>query len=565
MSQILGIKFSDHGPVCYFASGAHVLRTGQYVLVETDQGQALGRVATVKAPDGDMPFAHPLTEAPVQPLRQEIPAAAPQPSAPPAQAQPAPFEDTLGAAEWGELAPGEETGGMPGDPVGVLADMLAADPVAERNGAGPVDTDSSWPPAPADDFFADAGPAAAPAIPPAAPPAEASAQILSGAPADVLTGGPAGSHAEEPVHGSTSPVALFASDQATTQPIPHSTSGLEKISRLATEGDLEVHAENRRLARRAFAFCRGCINAQNLDMKLVDVEVLHDRSKMIFFFTAPNRIDFRELIKSLVREFHTRIELRQIGVRHETQMIGAIGNCGQVCCCRRFLRKFAPVTIKMAKEQNLFLNPAKISGICGRLLCCLSYEQKGYEEFHKQCPKIGKRIQTPIGSVKVLRANFFKKSISVWVEDAGEREFTLDEWKEMLNRQPGDAPAEAPAQEPQGRQGSGRSTGRVSTGRPARPERGSRPERTDRPDRPDRPERSERPEKTERPERAERSDRPDRPDRADNPAAQAAGAQPARKEPRPEGQPRPEGGEGESRERTRPRRKRRKSKGPKPA
>ncbi len=371
-------------------------------------------------------------------------------------------------------------------------------------------------------------------------------------------------------------MALFASDQATTQPIPHSTKGLETISRLATEGDLEVHAENRRLARRAFAFCRGCISSQNLDMKLVDVEVLHDRSKMIFFFTAPNRIDFRELIKSLVREFHTRIELRQIGVRHETQMIGAIGNCGQVCCCRRFLRKFAPVTIKMAKEQNLFLNPAKISGICGRLLCCLSYEQKGYEEFHKQCPKIGKRIQTPIGSVKVLRANFFKKSISVWVEDAGEREFTLDEWKEMLNRQPGDAPAEpktdAQASEGQGRQG--RSSGRVSTGRPARTERGPRPDRTDRPDRADRPDRNERseksdrPERTDRPDRSERPARPERPERGDRPERgpeRQEGQARAEGEQRPAAQPRAEGGEGEARERTRPRRKRRKSKGPKPA
>ncbi|MBI5519385.1 MAG: hypothetical protein HY916_04940 [Desulfovibrio sp.] len=386
-------------------------------------------------------------------------------------------------------------------------------------------------------------------------------------------------------------MALFASDQAAAQPIPESTRGLALISRLATEADLDTHAENRRLARRAFSFCRGCISSQNLDMKLVDVEVLHDRSKMIFFFTAPNRIDFRELIKSLVREFHTRIELRQIGVRHETQMIGAIGNCGQVCCCRRFLRRFAPVTIKMAKEQNLFLNPAKISGICGRLLCCLSYEQKGYEEFHKQCPKIGKRVQTPLGSMKVLRANFFKKSISVWLEEGGEREFTLDEWKDMLNRQPGDAPAEArgdaPAGDAQGGgQGrSGRGQGRISTGRPSRPERGPRPdkpEKSDKPDRPDRPERGEkgdRPDRPERHERGERPSRPDRSDRADRSERPERGERPHRHE-RPEAEvqqgaeahaPHPgEGHEGdaqagEGRERSRPRRKRRKSRGPKPA
>ncbi|MBU1229747.1 MAG: hypothetical protein KJ701_07275 [Proteobacteria bacterium] len=330
---------------------------------------------------------------------------------------------------------------------------------------------------------------------------------------------------------------------------------------MAGAADLETGAENRRLARRAFNFCRGCISQQNLDMKLVDVEVIHDRSKMIFFFTAPNRIDFRELIKILVREFHTRIELRQIGVRHETQMIGAIGNCGQVCCCRRFLRKFAPVTIKMAKEQNLFLNPAKISGICGRLLCCLSYEQKGYEEFHKQCPKIGKRFQTAIGNAKVLRANFFKKSISVWVEDVGEREYTLEEWKELMSRQAlpeGAAPSpEAPpagrqegGRQAQGRQGSGRQGSRPSTGRPVRPERAPRPERS------------------------EPSERLDRADRAE-PKAQAAaapeallrGAEAAVAEPRVEAAgnaerpARPEGELG----RTRPRRKRRKGKGPKPA
>jgi hypothetical protein len=266
-----------------------------------------------------------------------------------------------------------------------------------------------------------------------------------------------------------------------------------------------------------------------------------------------------------VREFHTRIELRQIGVRHETQMIGAIGNCGQVCCCRRFLRKFAPVTIKMAKEQNLFLNPAKISGICGRLLCCLSYEQKGYEEFHKQCPKIGKRVQTPLGSVKVLRANFFNKSISVWVEDEGEREFTLEEWKEMLNRQPGDAAPEAPAAAPaagggQPRQGSGRS--RPSTGRPTRPERTPRPEKNERPERGERAERGERPEKADRPEKAERSERPERAPRPERGPAERGPA--ASAEPRAEAaEGRPEGAEGEG-QRHRPRRKRRRSKGPKP-
>ncbi|HMM37194.1 MAG TPA: regulatory iron-sulfur-containing complex subunit RicT [Desulfovibrio sp.] len=211
-------------------------------------------------------------------------------------------------------------------------------------------------------------------------------------------------------------------------------SEIKPIYRLANEEDLRSAAENERLARDAYRFCRDCIRRLSLDMKLVDVEVHFDRGKMIFYFTAPGRIDFRELIKDLVREYRTRIELRQIGVRHETQMLGAIGNCGQLCCCRRFLRKFAPVTIKMAKEQNLFLNPTKISGICGRLLCCLSYEQQGYEEFHKQCPKIGKKYQTTLGQVKILRSNFFKKTLTLWVEGLEEKEIPLEQWQQISKK-----------------------------------------------------------------------------------------------------------------------------------
>ena len=136
------------------------------------------------------------------------------------------------------------------------------------------------------------------------------------------------------------------------------------VLRAATDEDKAVFKANDELARSALRFCQESIRNRELDMKLVDVEVYFDASKIVFYFTAPVRIDFRELLKDLVREYRARIELRQIGVRHETQMIGAVGNCGMVCCCRRFLRKFAPVTIRMAKEQNLFLNPAKISGIC---------------------------------------------------------------------------------------------------------------------------------------------------------------------------------------------------------
>lgn len=230
--------------------------------------------------------------------------------------------------------------------------------------------------------------------------------------------------------------------------------GHKPIYRLANDKDLESVAENEALSKDAFKYCRKCISDHKLGMKLVDVEVFFDRSKMIFYFTAPGRIDFRELIKDLVREYRTRIELRQIGVRHETQMLGAIGNCGQMCCCRRFMRKFVPVTIKMAKEQNLFLNPTKISGICGRLLCCLSFEQKGYEEFHRMCPKVGKKYTTTLGAVKVLRSNFFKKSLSLLTEDYDEKEVSIDEWNEIVNKPPSEeAMAEMRAESARSRRG----------------------------------------------------------------------------------------------------------------
>lgn len=182
------------------------------------------------------------------------------------------------------------------------------------------------------------------------------------------------------------------------------------------------------LSREAYLFCKRCIHERELDMKLVNVEVLLDKSKMIFYFTAPTRIDFRELVKDLVREYRTRIELRQIGVRHETQILGALGNCGMVVCCRRFLEEFAPVTIKMAKEQNLFLNSSKISGICGRLLCCLSYEQENYDVFHKASPRLGKRYQTTRGIMRVLRSNMFRNAVIVINEEHNEEEICLDVW-----------------------------------------------------------------------------------------------------------------------------------------
>ncbi|MFP4084390.1 MAG: stage 0 sporulation family protein [Desulfonatronovibrio sp.] len=210
---------------------------------------------------------------------------------------------------------------------------------------------------------------------------------------------------------------------------------LKPIFRLANEEDLNSQKENQALLKEAFKYCRERIKERNLEMKLVDVEVYFDRSKIIFYFTAPGRVDFRDLVKDMVKIYKTRIELRQIGVRHETQMIGGLGNCGQVCCCRKFMRHFDPVTIKMAKDQNLFLNPAKISGICGRLLCCLNFEQENYARFHRKTPKLGKRFKTDQGYLRVIRANLFRDSLTVLNEDGVEKEIPLSEWNEIIKKQ----------------------------------------------------------------------------------------------------------------------------------
>ncbi len=255
---------------------------------------------------------------------------------------------------------------------------------------------------------------------------------------------------------------------------------IKTIYRLAGEEDVEAEAENKELARAAHKFCKNCIDQQKLEMKLVDVEVFFDRSKMIFYFTAPGRIDFRELVKDLVKEYRTRIELRQIGVRHETQMLGAIGNCGQICCCRRFMRKFMPVTIRMAKEQNLFLNPTKISGICGRLLCCLSFEQENYEQFHKKCPKIGKRYNTIHGSVRVTRSNFFRNALTVMPEQGEEIEISLDEWPDVLRQSSAERGGQGESRGRDSRPDSQRPSGRdkdQNAGGPERPQR-PRPDRS---------------------------------------------------------------------------------------
>jgi len=214
---------------------------------------------------------------------------------------------------------------------------------------------------------------------------------------------------------------------------------VKPIERFAEEEDFQVREKNRQLGKEAFDYCVEQIQQFKLEMKLVDVEVRFDQSKMVFYFTAPARIDFRDLVKVLVSKYRTRIELRQIGVRHEAQLVGGMGNCGRVCCCHAFLRKFDPVTIKMAKEQQLFLNPSKISGACGRLLCCLNYERQTYADFQRKCPKIGKRYETSLGEIKVLRSNMFRDSLIVDAGEGDEKEISLTEWEEIRKRRPMDS------------------------------------------------------------------------------------------------------------------------------
>ncbi len=174
-------------------------------------------------------------------------------------------------------------------------------------------------------------------------------------------------------------------------------SPLKKVLRIAEDEDFEIHRDNKKRAKEALEICQSKVSEHNLEMKLVDVEYTFDNNKVIFYFTADGRVDFRELVKDLAAIFKTRIELRQIGVRDEAKMIGGVGPCGQVVCCAKFLGEFAPVSIKMAKEQSLSLNPTKISGLCGRLMCCLKYEQDTYEELLKKMPTVGAIVKTPDG------------------------------------------------------------------------------------------------------------------------------------------------------------------------
>ena len=192
---------------------------------------------------------------------------------------------------------------------------------------------------------------------------------------------------------------------------------LKPVIRIATARDLETVKKNRERKPDAMQICEELIEKHKLDMKLIDCDFAFDGSKVVFYYTAPNRVDFRELVKDLSAQFKMRIELRQIGIRDEIKMIGGIGMCGRECCCSACLPDLKKVTIKMAKNQNLSLNPAKISGLCGRLMCCLSYENDYYAETGKKMPKIGAEVGTPDGKGTVVNINMLKMEVRVKIED----------------------------------------------------------------------------------------------------------------------------------------------------
>ena len=203
---------------------------------------------------------------------------------------------------------------------------------------------------------------------------------------------------------------------------------LKKVIRIADTKDKLIVEENRKAAEEAFHTCTQKVEEHSIEMKLVDVEYTFDRNKVIFYFTADGRVDFRELVKDLAAIFRTRIELRQIGVRDEAKLLGGIGPCGRMLCCSTFLGDFEPVSIKMAKDQNLSLNPSKISGLCGRLMCCLKYENDEYESAKEQLPDLEEIIETPNGRGRVVGLNILERVLQVQLfEKEKVVEFTLEE------------------------------------------------------------------------------------------------------------------------------------------
>ena len=286
-------------------------------------------------------------------------------------------------------------------------------------------------------------------------------------------------------------------------PDDHIPAPLKPIMRIATEQDMLTQKRNEEYEKEAFDIAIERIAEHNLEMKLVDVEYAFDHSKIIFYFTANGRVDFRLLVKNLASIFKTRIELRQIGVRDEAKMLGGIGPCGRPICCRTFLSDFTPVSIKMAKEQNLSLNPTKISGLCDRLMCCLKYEQDQYEATRKRMPRVGREIITPDGVGTINAINVLEETVRVRIAvgDSFElREYPIDDCQRP--EQHG-----VPAQEKQERRE------KVDKGENA--EKDERREKQDRAEKPDKQDKGESREKTDKQDKGERREKPAKPEKAD--------------------------------------------------
>lgn len=290
-------------------------------------------------------------------------------------------------------------------------------------------------------------------------------------------------------------------------------STLKPVIRIATDEDEKIISKNKDKEKEAFAICKEKIIKHGLEMKLVDAEYTFDNNKLLFYFTADGRIDFRDLVKDLASVFRTRIELRQIGVRDETKMMGGIGICGRALCCSSYLSDFVPVSIKMAKEQNLSLNPTKISGVCGRLMCCLKYEQDTYEYLNSRLPAVGEKVNTPEGIVgEVKSISVLRQLVKVIIDNGDEkelREYTVDELK-LKPRQRKDV--KLTAEEIAELKGLEDNDSLETTDENRNQRNDRRRERNDRTERNDRAERNDR---TERNDKAERNDRTEKNDRSD--------------------------------------------------
>ena len=284
---------------------------------------------------------------------------------------------------------------------------------------------------------------------------------------------------------------------------------LKPVLRVASERDVEQEADNKRREKEAYRICLEKIREHELDMKLIDAKYTFDNNKVLFYFTAEGRIDFRELVKDLASIFKTRIELRQIGVRDETKMMGGIGMCGRPLCCHAHLSDFMPVSIKMAKEQNLSLNPTKISGVCGRLMCCLNHEEETYENLNKNLPHVGDRVICPDGvQGEVSSVNVLRQLVKVVVEKGDSKE--IHEYKageiRFVRRGHRQVREEVSAEELRALELMEKQD-KMDSETEEKPAKGQRKERPNREERQERENKGERKERVERENKGERSDR----------------------------------------------------------